>query len=290
MPATQAPSTGAELTHENTRRLVRTGGHVVQINEAGEGHPVFFLHGSGPGASGWSNFAPNIRALADRFRCIAVTMPGWGESSERTVEKGLAQAPVMNGLMDELGIEKAAFVGNSGGGGTALIMAGLHPERVSHLITMGSGIWGPSLLTPGGLSEGLRALVAAYEDPSDARFREMVRVMCYDPAFATEELVAERAAAARAHPHHLRNWLEVMRAGAGAEELLAAAQALPRSSVPALLVHGRDDRTVHFEFSLRTLGVLPSSRLVLLNRCGHWAQLEHPDEFNRLVTDFLLNN
>ena len=35
---------------------------------------------------------------------------------------------------------------------------------------------------------------------------------------------------------------------------------------------------------------IPNSRLMLLNRCGHWAMIEHAAEFNRLVTDFFLNN
>jgi 2-hydroxy-6-oxonona-2,4-dienedioate hydrolase len=60
--------------------------------------------------------------------------------------------------------------------------------------------------------------------------------------------------------------------------------------VPTLLIHGRDDRTVHFEASLRLVGMIPNSRMVLINRCGHWAQLEHAAEFNRLVDDFVAHN
>jgi 2-hydroxy-6-oxonona-2,4-dienedioate hydrolase len=61
-------------------------------------------------------------------------------------------------------------------------------------------------------------------------------------------------------------------------------------TAPAMLIHGRDDRVVHFESSLERVSLIPSSRLVLLNRCGHWAQLEHAQECNRLVTDFAANN
>ena len=58
-------------------------------------------------------------------------------------------------------------------------------------------------------------------------------------------------------------------------------------AAPTMIVHGRDDRTVHFENGLQLVAAIPNSRLVLLNRCGHWAQLEHADEFNRLVADFV---
>jgi 2-hydroxy-6-oxonona-2,4-dienedioate hydrolase len=60
-------------------------------------------------------------------------------------------------------------------------------------------------------------------------------------------------------------------------------------TVPTMLIHGRDDRVAHFEASLRLLAIIPNSRMVLLNRCGHWAQLEHAAEFNRLADNFIAN-
>ncbi len=56
-----------------------------------------------------------------------------------------------------------------------------------------------------------------------------------------------------------------------------------------MIIHGRDDRVVHFEAGLRLVSTIENSRLVLLNRCGHWAQLEHAAEFNHLVRDFIDN-
>ncbi|MGV9633543.1 alpha/beta fold hydrolase [Nocardia rhamnosiphila] len=58
-------------------------------------------------------------------------------------------------------------------------------------------------------------------------------------------------------------------------------------SAPTLLIHGRDDRVVSYENTLLLLAHIPHSRAVLLNRCGHWAMIEHADEFNRLVADFV---
>jgi 2-hydroxy-6-oxonona-2,4-dienedioate hydrolase len=46
---------------------------------------------------------------------------------------------------------------------------------------------------------------------------------------------------------------------------------------------------VHFENSLRLVQLIPNSRLHLINRCGHWLQIEHAGEFNRLVDDFVRN-
>lgn len=275
------------LTFDNTSRIITTADYDIQINEAGEGHPVVLIHGTGPGATGWSNFAPNIEPLARHFRVVAVTMPGWGQSSRQNVATGFDQAEAVKQLLDALDIERAAVVGNSMGGGVGIVMTARWPDRVSHLITMGSGVWGVNVLAPAGMSEGMKVLLATYQDPSPENFKRLVEVMCFDPSFATDELAAERSAAALANPGHLNDWLERMSVGLGQEAFMSAAAALPTTEVPALIIHGRDDRTVHWEISLRAMSMIQDSRLVLLNRCGHWAQLEHAAEFNRLVTDFV---
>ncbi|WP_432842223.1 alpha/beta fold hydrolase [Dactylosporangium sp. CA-092794] len=280
----------SELTYDNTHRIVDTADYRIQINEAGEGYPVFLIHGTGPGATGWSNFAPNIPALAQKYRVIAVTMPGWGESSPQDLTTGRDQGKAMLQLMDTLGIERAAYVGNSMGGGITFIMGANHPERVSHMITMGAGVWGTPLMSPAGLSEGMRALFDAYRDPTPENFKRIVQVMCYDQSFASDELAKQRSDAALEFPEHNSNWLELWGTPAmrvGTENL---EQLLQKTTIPALIIHGRDDRTVHWEMSLRAMTLIPNSRLVLLNRCGHWAQLEHADEFNRIVDHFITDN
>lgn len=267
-----------------TSHEVTTSSGTVHYIEAGAGHPVLLLHGSGPGATGWSNFAPNIQHLAHSFRVIAVDMPGWGESDSVTAEKRDHVQTALE-VLDILGIEKAAFVGNSMGGMTSVRFATTHPDRISHLITMGPGSGSPSMFSAAGLSEGLRLLQAAYRDPSIEGMRRLVQIMTFDPQFATEELITQRSAIASSRPDHLKNFVD----GLGndrARHTLEAAK-IAKIQVPALLIHGRDDRVVHFEHSLRLHSLIPDSRLLLINRCGHWAQLEHAAEFNRVVAGFI---
>jgi len=214
-------------------------------------------------------------------------MPGWGDSSPQSLETGRDQGHAMVQLMDAMGIDRAAFVGNSMGGAIGMVMAADYPERVSHLVTMGAGIWGVNVMTPGGASEGIRTIFETYEGPSTTNFQRLVEVMCFDSSFATNELAQERANAATHKPEHLKNWLDVMRSGAGATGFVEAAAKMSDSQIPTLIIHGRDDRTVHFEMSMRANAVIPNSRLVIFNRCGHWAQLEHATEFNGLVSHFL---
>ena len=117
----------------------------LHFNDLGDGHAVFLLHGAGPGATGWSNFAPNVEPLSRTYRVLALDFPGWGDLDRLDPTKeprNLANAEAVKLLMDELGIERAALVGNSMGGAAALQFAALYPERLSHLITMGSGFFG----------------------------------------------------------------------------------------------------------------------------------------------------
>jgi 2-hydroxy-6-oxonona-2,4-dienedioate hydrolase len=275
-----------DLTEEGTSRTIQTKSGKIHYNEAGEGQPILMLHGSGPGATGWSNFGPNMKVLAEGYRVIAADMPGWGKSDAVTHDKRNHVQAALD-LLDALEIDKAAFVGNSMGGATTLRFATEHPERMSHLVTMGAGSPGPVLFGAGdGPTEGIKVLQKGYRDPSPETMMELVQIMTFEPSFASEALAKQRSDTARSRPDHLENFIAGIPAGRPFLDINKLAQV----QVPALLIHGRDDRVVHFEHSLKLVATIPNSRLVLLNRCGHWAQLEHAEEFNRLVSLFVENS
>lgn len=277
-----------QTTQESTSRFADLDPYRIHYYEAGEGHPIVLLHGSGPGATGWSNFKDNIGPLAETNRVLAVDMPGWGQSDTQTDEGGRDHPANLVALLDHLGIEKAALVGNSMGGMTSVMTTIRFPERVSHLVTMGSPAPGPDIFAPDGVSEGLKVLLAAYEDPSPDLIKKLVQVMCFDDALATDELAKLRSEAALARPDHLEGWKQTF------PQLMSTYQTfvgrLGEITVPTMAVHGRDDRVVPFEGSLRLVRQVGNSRMLLLNRCGHWAMIEHPQEFNRAVRNFVNNN
>ncbi|MFJ9391720.1 alpha/beta fold hydrolase [Nocardioides sp. NPDC101246] len=285
------------ITKESAARdLTLPSGRSVRYYDGGpaDGLPVVLLHGSGPGATGWSNFSGNIGQIAAAgFHVIAPDMPGWGDSSA-AITKEMDHDVDLVEILDALGIEKAALVGNSMGAHTAVRFATLHPERITHLVTMGASLgksFPKSLFGPAdGPSEGLKVLVKAYRDPSPENMKALVEIMTFDKArFATPELTKARSDAASARPDHLKNYVEGLVDGAPIPFTVDRSK-IPSIDVPALVIHGRDDRVLHFETSLWLTTHIPNSRLVLLNRCGHWAMIEHADEFNRLVVDFLSNN
>ena len=274
------------LSEAETSHFIDTASGRIHYHAAGAGTPIVMLHGSGPGATGWSNFNPNMGALSSEFQVIAPDMPGWGQSDPVTYEdRDHVKAAI--DFLDALGIEKAAFIGNSMGGATSLKVAARHSDRVTHLVTMGSGAPGPRVNSPGGgPSEGLKVLHRGYREPSVETMKELCRIMAFDPAFATDELAEQRFKVISENPVHVENFAagfgRPRRGEATLEDIASIKQ-------PTMIIHGRDDRVVHFEAGLRLVSTIENSRLVLLNRCGHWAQLEHADEFNRLVTGFVKN-
>ncbi|MCU1700463.1 MAG: alpha/beta hydrolase [Mycobacterium sp.] len=176
-----------DITAETTSRFVDTRSYRMHYYEAGGGTPVIFLHGSGPGATGWSNFAPNIGVLARDCRVLAGDMPGWGRSETEDETRGDDHVQSLIDFMDAVGVDRAALVGNSMGGITSISVAALFPERVSNLIAMGSPSPGPNYFGPSDMmTEGLKVLYGAYRDPSPQMMKRLVQIMCFDQSMATD--------------------------------------------------------------------------------------------------------
>lgn len=258
----------------------------IHYNDAGVGETVIMLHGGGPGASGWSNYSRNIMPLVEAgYRVILMDCPGFNKSDPLVVEvpRGAVNAAAVKGLMDVLGIDKAHLVGNSMGGGTALSFSLAYPERVGKLVLMGPGSGGRSSMMPMPL-EGIKLLQNVFRNPSIEALRRMLDVFVYDPKALTEELVQGRFAAMMLNDGiHLKNWVK----SADKAGLADLSPRFPEVKAKTLCTWGRDDRFVPLDHGLKLVFGLPDARLHIFSQCGHWAQWEKADEFNRLVVDFL---
>lgn len=261
----------------------------LHYNEAGQGEAVIMLHGGGPGASGWSNYYKNIEALADAgFRVILLDCPGFNKTDEvvTDTQRGLLNARAVKGLMDGLSIEKAHLVGNSMGGATALNFALEFPDRLDRLVLMGPAGMGKSLLQPNP-QEGLRHMFHLYSDPTPANFAEMLNVFVFDPSAITEELRQNRWNNILSRPGHLKNFVASSKlTPVTAWDVVDQVHKIPNKT---LVTWGRDDRFVPLDNGLKLINFMPDAQLHVFSRCGHWAQWEHADAFNRLVIDFLRN-
>lgn len=263
-------------------RSVSAAGIRTNVHDVGEGAPVLLIHGSGPGVSAWANWRLTLPELSKARRVIAPDMVGFG-FTERPAgfAYGLdAWVGHAVGLLDALGIDRTDLVGNSFGGAIALALAIRHPERVRRLVLMGS-VGVPFAITP-----GLDA-VWGYE-PSIAAMRGLLDLFAFDRGLVNDELAELRYQAsirpgfqesfAAMFPAPRQRWVDAM---ASRE---ADIRALPNET---LVIHGRDDKIIPLETSLRLHQLIERSQLHVFGRCGHWTQIEHAARFNRLVGEFL---
>ena len=283
-----------ELTYESTSNFAQVRSDLkLHYHEAGVGNgpTIVLLHGGGPGASSWSNFSKNIAVLAENFHVLAVDQPGYGKSDKPTEHPQyfVHSSSALKDLLDTLGItDRVHLLGNSLGGGAAVRFALDYPDRAGRLVLMG----------PGGLSvnlfatdptEGVKNLGKFAYQPTRENLEAFLRIMVFDQKLITPELIDDRFAQA------------------STPESLAAAKAMGKSFSSGdfekgmlwrdafklrqrvLLIWGREDRVNPLDGALVALKMIPRAQLHVFGGCGHWAQLEKFDEFNRLAADFLLD-
>ena len=280
------------LNETDSSRLVRIqeGELALQLhyNDFGQGEEtVIMLHGSGPGASGWANFHRNVQPLVDAgYRVILMDCPGWSKSDPIvcTGSRSELNARALKGLMDALGIARAHLVGNSMGGHSANAFALNYPERVGKLVLMGGGTGGPSQFVPMP-TEGIKLIGALYREPSIENLKKMMAVFVYDSSSLTEALFQTRLENMLQRREHLENFVKSL--AANPRQFTDFGPRLADITAPTLIIWGRDDRFVPLDVGLRLLWGMPNAQLHVFNRCGHWAQWEHAEQFNRMVLDFL---
>ena len=271
-------------------RTVALGNRQIHLHEFGAGPPVLMLHGGGPGASGLSNYARNIDALASRFRVLVPDLPGYGGSSKgvNSEDPFGDLAAAMLALLDALGIDRAHVVGNSLGGACALRMALEQPGRVDRLVLMGPGGIGISQAAP---TEGLKRLLGYYagEGPTLEKLRTFIcEDLVFDGSRIPEAVLRERFEASidpevlASPPLRAPKDLEAFRR---LDFLLDPR--LPALAHRTLVLWGTADRVNPATGAMALQARMPACDAYLFSRTGHWVQWERADEFNAVVTAFL---
>jgi pimeloyl-ACP methyl ester carboxylesterase len=253
---------------------------------------VLLLHGGGFDAAEFS-YRYAIGPLSRLRPVLAFDWPGYGGSDTPNLRCDLAYyARFLQHLMDSLGIQRATLVGLSMGGGAALSFALCSPERVEKLILVASYGLGKDI--PHGrlgyfLVHAPLATDLAYAllRRSQRSLRWGLRRIVNDPRVVSDELVdeARRLLDQPASGRAFRSFRKSEVGWSGLKTDLS--DCLGEVAAPALLVHGDHDRVVPVEWARRAHERLPDSELCVLRGCGHWPPRECPNEFNRVVADFL---
>lgn len=262
---------------------VDVSGIGIAYDDVGAGPPVVLVHGLGGGRWSWD---ANVAALAARHRVIAPDLPGHGQSDKPAIDYRMPTlAATLAGLLDALGIDRAALVGNSMGGLIALEAAIASPDRVSKLVLANAA---------GATRFPIERL------PVDPRRFVGLPITIRPPEKIVEKYIRFLFVAEAGWPidHSLAKTRETL----ARDDYPAQANAFLRSAIgtfdseaskhldaircPTLVVWGDADRLLPKE-SPDVFAKIPGARLERLPNVGHVPQMEAPDRFNALVSAFL---
>lgn len=276
------------------RRITVAGMPEMPIDylTAGEGPPLVLLHGLGDSALSWQWVLP---PLARTHRVYAPNLPGFGTSAKPAVAYSPAFfADFVAAFLDTLGLEQVAVAGNSLGGLIAMRLALTAPDRVAalglvdsaglgrnvtpvlRLLTLpGSGktvtAWNKTALGAWQWALGVSALLFAnpWRVPSAwlAQMYRMARV----PGYLEATVATARS--------------EMTLKGQREREILL--DALPRLTMPTLVIWGTRDRVLPADQAQAAVAGLPRGQLALIPDCGHLPHVECPDHFAAALSQFL---
>jgi pimeloyl-ACP methyl ester carboxylesterase len=265
--------------------LLETGttevnGARIYYESAGEGEPLVLVHAGIADSRMWEG---QLAAFADRYRVIRYDMRGFGRTA--MVEGPFSHHEDLRGLLDALDVEQAHLVGCSMGGGAVLDFALEYPQRVGNLVLVGSAVggFGPDFDPPKEWDE----ILAAEEAGNLELVSELeVRVWVDGPERSPEDVDASlRDLVREMNLIALRN--EASGLGNEWAPEPPAADRLPDVQAPTLLIVGDEDQPRVFAAADLLEKELPNARKVVMHGTAHLPNMERPEEFNRLVLDFL---
>ena len=258
----------------------------LAYEEAGQGVPVIFVHEYAGDLRSWE---PQMRHFARRYRCVAYNARGYPPSDVPPTPASYSQARAADDIaavLDHLGVAQAHIVGLSMGGFATLHFGFRHAVRARSLVVAGCGYGADPAKRADFRAEaeavvayiqanGMETFAAKYAvGPSRVQFERA------DPRGFAEFI---RQLAEHSPLGSINTQLGVQRERPSLYDLTAEMQAL---RVPALVVTGDEDWPCLLPGVLLKQNI-PSAALAVMPNCGHAINLEDPDQFNRIVGDFL---
>ncbi|SDR89643.1 Pimeloyl-ACP methyl ester carboxylesterase [Formosa sp. Hel1_31_208] len=237
--------------------------------EVGEGTPIIVLHGLMGGLS-------NFDAVTDFFsnngyKVLIPELPIYTTSLLKTNVKSFAK--YLHDFIDFKGFDEVILLGNSLGGHIGLYHTKLYPEKVKALIITGSS----------GLYES--AMGGGYTKRGDYEvIKKKAQEVFYDPKVATKEIVDEVYETVND-----RNKLIKTLAIAKSAIRHNMSKDLPKMVLPICIIWGKNDTVTPPEVAVEFNQLLPNSDLFWIDKCGHAAMMEHPEEFNQILHKWLID-
>ena len=260
---------------------LQINGARIHYERAGSGFPVIFLHAGVADSRMW---APQEPEFAEHFDVIRPDTRGFGDS-ELPPTPWNPREDVLQ-LMDSLGLKPAHLIGCSMGGSVALDFALDHPERVSKLVLVDAGVSGRQ--SDPKYDHLFDEVTAADKSGDFKALNEAEMDLWLDGPYRPHGYVAQP----------LRDlFLDMNGKNMGADWEKAppqdleppAAERLGEITAPTLVIVGDKDLAPVLETADLLVSSIKGARRAMIHDAAHLPNLEHPEEFNRVVLDFLLS-
>ena len=234
----------------------------------GEGPAIVFAHGRGGNHMSWWQ---QVAVFSKSHRCVTFDHRGFGQSADLPDGPGRhAYLADFKGLLDYLGIQQAFLVAQSMGGLSCLPFALAYPERTLGLV-LGD--------TTGGIGEeSVASLVREYQAPTDTLERTLARSFRENHPVRTFLYLQINML----NPPRKADATSGFASGEGPK-----ADELARMKTPTLLIVGKEDAVFPPYIMEAAHKLIPGARLETVPDCGHSVYFEHPEVFNRLVSEFI---
>ncbi|AFR35442.1 alpha/beta fold hydrolase [Riemerella anatipestifer] len=235
--------------------------------EEGEGHPLVLLHGL---MGGLSNFDDTVKFFSEKgYKVYVPELPIYDLPVLNTNLTAISKF-VAKFIKEEVK-ELVTIVGNSMGGHIGLILTLSKPELVKNLVLTGSS----------GLYE--KSFGDSFPRKGDKEYiRKKTQEVFYDPAVATDQLVDEVFSVVN---DRMKGIKTVMLARSAIKHNMV--KDLPKITCPTCIIWGKQDNVTPPEVAVDMHKYIPNSDLYWIDKCGHAAMMEKPQEFNEILLSWL---
>lgn len=267
------------------------GCEVAYIDEGSGAQTILFVHGLATYAASWKK---QIEGLKDKYRCIAIDLPGNGKSDRGDYPYSMSFfAGCVYDFIQKLRLTNVVLAGHSMGGQVVMNLLINLPSAAEKLL-----LFAPAgFETFNGMERSLYQSSISFLDmfsTEENSLRRTIRSSFYQYPPQVDEMIEELVALMKIHSiREYRAMIEACVAGMLHEPVFNQLHLIQQ---PTLVMYGERDalipnRLIH-PVNTRTIGEagvaqMPHAQLQMIPRCGHFLQLEKPAEVNSLIREFL---
>ena len=263
-----------------TTGYAASNGAKLYFESRGEGPALVFIHA---GVSDHRMWDPQVDAFSSRFRVVRYDLRGFGKST--MPDETFALRDDLLAVLQHLNIRKAALVGCSMGGATAIDFALEHPEMVTALVPVGAGVSGWDDWSPESLAMMKSLIDAAQKGDTDAAFELSAPYWIDGPARDSSRV--DPRYRERALQLYKENFsLEFFKRNENRLNPPAIAR-LKEIECPTMVLIGDSDAQDLRKVAQHLVREIPGASMTIIENAAHLPSLEHPAQFNQLLNAFL---